>query len=112
MACSLTSCCLATSATGLGSASRRIATICSSVKRLFFIGSLSALQEPFSQLTIGPQILGRSTRSRATLRAFLYAFVQQMPRFVACRDFEGDGFQSPAPQPAAAAGPSRRLPQQ
>src|SRR5713101_8557469 len=39
MAWALTLCFLATSGTDTLSASRRIATICSSVKRLFFIGS-------------------------------------------------------------------------
>src|SRR6267378_915204 len=39
MAWALTLCFLATSGTDILSASRRIATICSSVKRLFFIGS-------------------------------------------------------------------------
>ncbi len=41
MVCSLTLCFRATSGTGALSASRRIATICSSLKRLFFMGSLS-----------------------------------------------------------------------
>ena len=41
MVCSLTLCLLAISGTGAWSASRRIETICSSVNRLFFIGSLS-----------------------------------------------------------------------
>src|SRR5690606_6903725 len=45
---SLTPCFFATSATGRLSASRRIFTICSSLKRVFFIGS-SSPEEPSSQ---------------------------------------------------------------
>lgn len=48
------------SATDMRSASRRAATICSSMNRLFFMGSSLSEQEPFSQVTIGPKNPGRS----------------------------------------------------
>src|ERR1039457_781232 len=59
--CSLILCFLATSTTGLRSASRRIATICSSVNRTFFISSSLRQREPSSQVIIGPKNPGRSS---------------------------------------------------
>ena len=57
MVCSLTLCFLAASATDVRSDSRRIATICSSVNRLFRIGS-SLSKEPFFQ-----KLMDRKTSS-------------------------------------------------
>src|SRR5688572_24054701 len=70
MACSLTLRCFATSATGPQPAPRRIATIFSYVKRLFFIGSLSELREPFSQLLDGPKTRAGQLNREITMNQF------------------------------------------
>jgi hypothetical protein len=54
----MTPCFLATSGTARSSALRRMVTICSSVNRVFFIGSLSGPRAPFSQASAGPKIAG------------------------------------------------------
>jgi hypothetical protein len=63
---------LATSATGERSASRRIATICSSVNRLFLIGSSFSAKSHLSrnqliekgrQVTGGPPFIGISSQA-------------------------------------------------
>ncbi len=60
IATSLTACFLATSATGLLSASRKIFTICSSLNRVFFMGSSLAFEGHLLKNRVVRKLPGRS----------------------------------------------------